>query len=55
MKIEIEKTVKISLTINEAEKLRDAFDEVDSDSIPEWADNILDKFYKPLVDLIGKD
>ena len=54
MKIEIEKTVVIKMTISEAEKIRDALNEVESESIPEWADRNLDALYKPLVEAIGK-
>lgn len=51
MEAKIEKTIVINMTEQEAEKLIDALDEVDGDSIPEWADKVIDKFYKPLKEL----
>lgn len=53
MEAKVEKTIVIKMTEQELEKLIDALDEVDCDSIPEWADNVIDKFYKPLRELKG--
>lgn len=48
MEFELQKTIVVKMTSSEVEKLIDALDEIDSDSIPEWADEVIDRFYKPL-------
>ena len=54
MEVTAEKTFIIKMTETEVQKLLDALNEIDGDSIPEWADKVIDEFYKPLKELMAK-
>lgn len=55
MKVELQQTIMITMTMDEAEKLINALHEVEADAIPDWADKVIDQFYNPLKKQLEKE